>query len=70
MHAFVGIDLGLEPVPDETTVLRSCHLLERRGLGARIFAEVGRIPQARELELSSGTIVDVIRTGISDRPER
>jgi IS5 family transposase len=58
MRAFVGIDLGVEPVPDETTVLRFRHLLENNGLGARIFEEVGRILQSRGLKVSSGTIVD------------
>lgn len=28
MRRFVGIDLGHEPVPDETTVCRFCNLLE------------------------------------------
>jgi IS5 family transposase len=28
MRAFVGIDLGRERVPDETTVCKSRHLLE------------------------------------------
>ena len=28
MRSFVGIDLGREPVPDETTVMRFRHLLE------------------------------------------
>ena len=31
MRGFVGIDLGREPVPDETTVCRFCHLLEKPG---------------------------------------
>jgi IS5 family transposase len=30
MHDFVGIDLGREPVPDETTVCRFRHLLGAR----------------------------------------
>jgi IS5 family transposase len=30
---FVGVDLGIAPAPDETTVLRFCHLLERPDLG-------------------------------------
>jgi hypothetical protein len=28
MRGFVGIDLGREPVPDETTVCRSRHLVD------------------------------------------
>ena len=58
MRVFAGIDLGSEPVPDETTVMRFRHLLEKNGLGAKIFEEVGRILQQRGLRLSKGTIVD------------
>jgi len=58
MRSFVGIDLGREPVPDETTVMRFRHLLEEHQLGARIFEEVGRVLQGRGLRLSKGTIVD------------
>lgn len=58
MRSFVGIDLGHEPVPDETTVMRFRHLLEKHGLGAKIFEEVGRVLLERGLKLSHGTIVD------------
>jgi transposase, IS5 family len=58
MRSFVGIDLGREPVPDETTVMRFRHLLEEHKLGAEIFEEVGRLLQQRGLRLSKGTIVD------------
>jgi IS5 family transposase len=33
VRRFVGIDLGREPVPDETTMCRFRHLLEARDLG-------------------------------------
>lgn len=33
MRGFVGIDLGSERVPDETTVCKFRHLLERNGMG-------------------------------------
>lgn len=58
MRAFVGIDLGREPVPDETTVMRFRHLLEQHQLGERIFEQVGRVLLQRGLRLSKGTIVD------------
>ena len=58
MRSFVGIDLGREPVPDETTVMRFRHLLEKHALGAKIFEEVGRVLLERGLKLSRGTIVD------------
>ena len=58
MRSFVGIDLGREPVPDETTVCRFRHLLERHGLGRRLFEEVGRHLQQHGFKVSTGTIVD------------
>lgn len=58
MREFVGIDLGREPAPDETTILRFRHLLEKHGLGKRLFEEVGRHLQDQGLKLSTGTIVD------------
>jgi IS5 family transposase len=40
MRRFVGIDLGREPVPDETIVCRFRHLLEEHDLGRQLFDEV------------------------------
>lgn len=58
MRRFVGIDLGREPAPDETTMLRFRHLLERHDLGTLLFQEVHEHLEARGLKLSRGTIVD------------
>ncbi|MGH8351884.1 MAG: IS5 family transposase [Pseudomonas sp.] len=58
MRAFVGIDLGREPAPDETTVCKFRHLLEAHDLGARLFAAVGEHLQDHGLRISTGTIVD------------
>jgi transposase, IS5 family len=58
LRAFVGIDLGREPVPDETTVCKFRHLLEQYRLGQVLFDEVQRHLQARGLTVSTGTIVD------------
>jgi IS5 family transposase len=33
MRDFVGIDLGREPAPDETTICKFRHLIEAQGLG-------------------------------------
>ena len=58
MRQFVGIDLGCEPAPDETTVCKFRHLLERHGLGEQLFERVGEHLQQKGLRLSTGTIVD------------
>ena len=58
MREFVGIDLGREPAPDETTMCKFRHLLERNGLGTKLFQEVGRYLQSQGMQVSSGTIVD------------
>jgi transposase, IS5 family len=58
MRQFVGIDLGNEPVPDETTVCKFRHLLEQHDLGAGIFARVNEHLQGQGIRISTGTIVD------------
>ena len=58
MRRFVGIDLGCEPVPDETTVCRFRHLLEAHDLGRRLFDEVQRHLAKNGLKVATGTIVD------------
>ena len=58
MRQFAGIDLGSEPVPDETTVCKFRHLLEQHELGERLFERVGEHLQQKGLRLSTGTIVD------------
>ena len=59
MRRFVGIDVGNEPVPDETTICKFRHLLETHGLGERIFQEVDAHLEEKGLRLSEGTIMDV-----------
>ncbi len=58
MRQFVGIDLGREPAPDETTILRFRHLLESHDLGRQLFAAVSAHLQAQGLKVATGTIVD------------
>jgi IS5 family transposase len=58
MRNFVGVDLGREGAPDETTVCKFRHLLEAHDLGKQLFEEVGRHLQANGMKLSTGTIVD------------
>ncbi|MCC6301296.1 MAG: IS5 family transposase [Gammaproteobacteria bacterium] len=58
MRAFVGIDLGREPAPDETTVCKFRHLLETHDLGRLLFEAVGEYLQGRGMKIHAGTIVD------------
>ena len=58
MRQFVGIDLGREPVPDETTICKFRHLLEAHQLGEQLFARIGAYLAEQGLQISRGTIVD------------
>lgn len=58
MRRFAGIDLGREPVPDETTLCKFRHLLEQHELGSALFQQVHEHLEQRGLKLSAGTIVD------------
>ncbi len=63
MRAFVGIDLGREGAPDETTICKFRHRLEAHSLGEQIFALVNAHFGALGLTLSRGTIVDATIIG-------
>jgi len=58
LRQFAGIDLGAEPVPDETTMCKFRHLLEEHNLGGEILGTVNLHLQARGVRITTGTIVD------------
>jgi IS5 family transposase len=58
MRRFAGIELSEDAIPDESTILRFRHLLERHQLTEAIFAEVRSLLEEKRLLLKSGTIVD------------
>jgi IS5 family transposase len=58
MRRFARIELVEDAVPDETTILRFRHLLEKHQLTEQIFAKVRALLDHKRLLLKSGTIVD------------
>jgi IS5 family transposase len=58
MRRFARVELGDDKVPDETTILRFRHLLEKHRLTEAIFAAVNELLQEKRLTLRAGTIVD------------
>ena len=54
---FARLD-GAAVMPDETTILRFRHLLEKHGLAEKIFARVNEMLAERGLLLRRGTLVD------------
>lgn len=58
MRQFAGLSLAHDSLPDETTILKFRHLLERHDLADRMFAEVNAHLSERGLLLRRGTIVD------------
>ena len=58
MRRFAGIELSVDAVPDESTILRFRHLLERHQLTEAMFAAVRTLLDDKQLLLKAGTIVD------------
>ena len=58
MRRFAGIELIDDAIPDESTILRFRHLLERHQLTQKLFELVRRLLEQKRLLLKSGTIVD------------
>ena len=58
LRQFVGVDLGREPVPDETTICKFRHLMEKHNLGDQLFHLVNQYLKENGMKVSRGTIVD------------
>jgi len=58
LRRFAGVDLGVAPAPDETTVLRFRHLLENHDLGGEMLETVNQHLEAKGIRIATGTIVD------------
>lgn len=58
MRGFVGIDLGSEGAPDETTICKFRHRLERHKLGKTLLKAVNEYLRTNGIKISNGTIVD------------
>ena len=55
---FAGLDIGVDRLPDESTILRFRHLLEEHRLSLAIFDRVNALLARQGLMLRAGTAVD------------
>src|SRR5271170_3959773 len=63
MRGFVGIDLGAEGAPDETTICKFRHLLEKNKLGKTLLRAVNEHLRCNGIKIANGTIVDATIIG-------
>jgi IS5 family transposase len=58
MRAFCNLELGRDPIPDETTILNFRHLLEAHGKTKAVFEAVAEHLEVCGALLRGGTIVE------------
>ena len=58
LRRFAGVDLGVAPAPDETTICRFRHLLEKHHLGEEMLETVNHRLASKGIRIATGTIVD------------
>jgi len=58
LRRFAGLDAFEDVMPDETTILRFRHLLEKHDLARAILGEVNGLLSEKGLTMKRGTIVD------------
>ena len=58
MRRFADIDMEVDVIPDETTILNFRHLLEKHELTQKIFEKTKQYLSEKGLLLREGTIVD------------
>jgi IS5 family transposase len=64
LRQFAGIDLGAEPVPDETTVCKLRHLLNLHLHAKGVRISTGTIIDATLIHAPSGSLLRVERTSL------
>ena len=72
LRAFARLDADDDLIPDESSILRFRHRLEKHGLAERLLAEVNALLTEKGLLLRQGTIVDatLINAPSSTKNER
>ncbi len=63
MRDFAGIDLGIEAAPDETTVCKFRHLLEKHKLWKKLLVSVNEHLRRSGIKITTRTIVDATIIG-------
>ena len=58
LRRFAGVDLGVAAAPDESTILRIRHLLEKHELCGQILDTVNLYLASKGIRIGTGTIVD------------
>jgi len=58
LRRFAGLDAFEDALPDETTILRFRHLLEKHGLSVAMFGKINELLSQKGLSMRRGTVVD------------
>ena len=58
MRRFVGLELNVDAIPDETTILKFRRFLEKHALAPKILETVNAHLAARGMQMRAGTLVD------------
>ena len=58
MRRFAGIELMMDRIPDENTILTIRHLLEKHGLGEQLLGTVIAHLSVWAMTMGQGTIVE------------
>ncbi len=60
LRQFAGLDAFEDVIPDESTILRFRHLLEKHELAVAIFAEINAVLSEKGLSMKRGTVADAM----------
>jgi transposase, IS5 family len=69
MREFAGLGGQNDRLPDETTILRFRHLLDKHHLVEGIFETVSQVLSHKGLVLRAGTVVDATLTAVQGAPK-
>jgi len=72
MRRFAKLELGIDTIPDETTILNFRRLIEKHQLSERIFQDINLYLADKGIQVSQGTMVDatIVQAASSTKNKR
>lgn len=72
MRRFAKLELGIDTIPDETTILNFRRLIEKNQLSEQIFQDINHYLAEKGIQVSQGTMVDatIVQAASSTKNKR
>jgi IS5 family transposase len=72
MRNFAGLELTEDAIPDESTILKFRHLIEKHDLGSALFDDINAYLVSQGITVSKGSMIDatIVQAPLIDKEQK